>query len=102
MNRVLKITLLSILILVFIWVVFVTIDCIRLRNSKYYTYPLINLKQDVTEDDVTYTGLGYTIKYIQEKEIHYTPGSDAIATEIGACGAEFRLFGKILLWAYIE
>ena len=102
MNRVLKITLISILIVIFLWVIFVTIDCIRLKNSKYYTYPLINLKQDITKDDVTYTGLGYTIKYIQEKEIHYTPGSDFATTGIGACGAEFRLFGNILIWAYIE
>lgn len=102
MNKVLKIGIISILILVVIWIIFVTIDCIRLKKSKYYTYPLINLKQDVTNDDVTYTGLGYTIKYIQEKEIHYTPGSDAVAEAIGACGAEFRLFGNILIWAYIE
>jgi len=102
MNRIFKITLLSVLILIFIWIIFVTIDCIRLKKSKYYTYPLINLKQDVTKNDVTYTGLGYTIKYIQEKEIHYTQGSDVIATGIGACGAEFRLFGRLLVWAYIE
>lgn len=102
MNRVLKITLLCILIVIFIWIVFVTIDCLRLRNAKYYTYPLINLKQDVTEDYVTYTGLGYTIKYIQEKDINYTPGSDVVAIGTGACGAEFRLFGNILIWAYIE
>ena len=102
MNRVLKIALISILVLIFIWLVFVTVDCIRLKNSKYYTYPLINLKQDVTKDDVTYTGLGYTIKYIREKDVYYTPGSDAIITQTGACGAEFRLFGKILIWAYIE
>lgn len=102
MNKVLKIATISILVLVFIWIIFIAIDCIRLINSKYYTYPLINLKRDVTKDAVTYTGLGYTIKYIREKEIHYTPGSDAVATGIGACGAEFRLFGNILIWAYIE
>lgn len=102
MNKILKITLLSILTLIFIWLIFVTIDCVRLRNSKYYTYPLINLKQDITKDDVTYTGLGYTIKYIQERDINYTPGSDTVAIGTGACGAEFRLFGNILIWAYIE
>ena len=65
MNRVLKIALISILIVIFIWGLFIAIDCIRLRNSKYYTYPLINLKQDVNLQRVTYTGLGYTITYIQ-------------------------------------
>ena len=102
MNRILKNILISLLIVIILWGILVIVDCIRLRNSEYYTYPLINLKQDVTKDDVTYTGLGYTIKYIQEKDIQYTPGSDAILTSIGAKGAEFRLFGKILVWAYIE
>ena len=102
MNRVLKIVLISILTLFFIWFVFVTIDCIRLKNSKYYTYPLVNLKQDFNIERVTYTGLGYTVSYIQNKEIIYTPGADIVASGIGACGAEFKLFGKILIWAYIE
>ena len=102
MNRFLKISLISFLILIFIWITFVTIDCIRLRNSKYYTYPLIKLKQDANLERVTYTGLGYTISYIQNKQIIYTPGSDMVAESIGACGAEFKLFGNILIWAYIE
>lgn len=102
MNRILKITLISILIVIFIWSMFVIIDCIRLRNSKYYTYPLIHLKQDANLERVTYTGLGYTISYIQNKQIIHTPGSDIVAESVGACGAEFRLFGNILVWAYIE
>lgn len=102
MNRILKIAVISILIIVFIWLVFVTIDCIILRNAKYYTYPLINLKQEANLERVTYTGVGYTVSYIQNKEIIHTPGSDVVATGIGACGAEFKLFGKILIWAYIE
>ena len=102
MNRVLKIAIFSIIILIFIWIIFVTIDCLRLRNAKYYTYPLINLKQEANLEKVTYTGLGYTISYIQNKQITHTPGSDAVAEGVGACGAEFRLFGNILIWAYIE
>ena len=102
MNREVKITLIFVLIVISIWMVFVTTDCLRLRNSKYYTYPLINLKQEANLERVTYTGLGYTVSYIQNKEIIYTPGSDAVASGIGACGAEFKLFGKILIWAYIE
>ena len=102
MSKILRNVLIAVLIVIILWLIFVLVDCIRLKNSPYYTYPLINLKQDVTKDDVTYTGLGYTIKYIQEKEINYTPGSDVVATGIGAEGAEFRLFGKILIWAYIE
>ena len=102
MSKTLKIGLISILIIICIWLIFVTIDCLRLRNSKYYTYPLINLKQEASLERITYTGLGYTVSYIQNKEIIHTPGSDAVASGIGACGAEFKLFGKILIWAYIE
>ena len=102
MKRILRNILIAILVAALLWLIFVTIDCLRLRNSKYYTYPLINLKQEVNLERVTYTGLGYTISYIQNKQIIHEPGSDAIASGIGACGAEFRLFGKILIWAYIE
>lgn len=102
MKKILKDFLIAIAIIIVAWVIFVAVDCIRLRNSKYYTYPLINLKQDVSLERVTYTGLGYTISYIQNNKIKYEPGSDNVATGIGACGAEFKLFGKILIWAYIE
>lgn len=100
MSRVLKIALLSIVILLVIWGAFVIVDCIRLRNAKYYTYPLINLKQEANLEKVTYTGLGYTISYIQNNTITYDKGHSLHG--IGACGAEFRLFDKFLLWAYIE
>ena len=102
MSRILKNISIAIFTVVILWLIFVLVDCIRLKNSVDYTYPLINLKQDVTKDYVTFTGLGYTIKYIQNKDIDYTSGSDVILTGIGACSAEFRLFGKILIWAYIE
>ena len=102
MKRILRNILIAVLAVVLLWLIFVTIDCLRLRNSKYYTYPLINLKQEANLERVTYTGLGYTVSYIQNKEIIHTPGSDAVASGIGACGAEFKLFGNILIWAYIE
>lgn len=100
MNRILKNILICIAILIVIWSVFVTIDSIRLRNSKYYTYPLINVKQQAGLERVTYTGLGYTISYIQNQTLNYHDGLSIHG--IGACGAEFKLFGKILIWAYIE
>ena len=102
MKSILKNILIAIWIVVLLWLIFATIDCLRLRNSKYYTYPLINLNQQANLERVTYTGLGYTVSYIQNKEIIHTPGSDVVANGIGACGAEFKLFGKILIWAYIE
>lgn len=100
MNKVLKKVIIVLAVIIIVWLTFVTIDAIRLRNAKYYTYPLLTLKQDANLERVTYTGLGYTISYIQNKTINYTPG--LVAEGIGACGAEFRLFGKWLVWAYIE
>lgn len=100
MNKVLKNIFVSIIIVLVLWCVFIIFDCLRLRNAKYYTYPIITLKQDVSLERVTYTGLGYTISYIQNKTLNYQNGMSAVG--IGACGAEFRLFGKILIWAYIE
>ena len=102
MNKILKNILILILIVILLWIILVLVDSIRIKNSPYYTYPIINLRQEVTKDYVMYTGIGYNIKYIQEKDIQYTPGSDVVLTGIGAQGAEFRLFGKILIWAYIE
>lgn len=100
MSKVLKMTLISILVLIVIWVAFVIIDCIRLRNAKYYTYPIIKLKQEANLERVTYTGLGYTISYMQNNTLTYDKGVSLHG--IGVCGAEFRLFDKFLVWAYIE
>lgn len=100
MNRVLRNVLIALAIVIVVWVIFVTIDGIRLNNAKYFTYPLIMLKQEANLERVTYTGLGYTISYIQNKTITYQDGLSLQG--IGACGAEFKLFGKILVWAYIE
>ena len=101
MNNILRNVLIAILIVVALWLVLVLVDCIRLKNSEYYTEPLIKVTQEITEDKVAYTGLGYTVTYIQEKEVTHV-GSDYRAVAIGAEGAEFRLFGKLLIWAYIE
>ena len=50
--------------------------------------------------EIEYDSIGYPKD--KEREINYTPGSDVITSTIGATGAEFKLFGKILIWAYIE
>ena len=100
MNKILKNILIALAIVVVVWVIFVTIDCIRLRNAKYFTYPLITLKQEANLERVTYTGFGYTISYIQNRTLEYHDGLSIQG--IGACGAEFKLFGKMLVWAYIE
>lgn len=100
MKSILRNILIAVLVVVLLWIIFVTVDCLRLRNAKHYTYPLINLKQHANLERVTYTGLGYTVSYIRNKIIDYENGLSKEG--IGACRAEFKLFGKILIWAYIE
>lgn len=102
MIKIIKGILITLVIVIIIWVSFVTIDCIRLGKANYYTTPLIKLKEVINKDETTYVGLGYEIKYIHEKVITHEEGSDFWLTQTGAVGAEFRLFGKILIWAYIE
>ena len=88
-------------ILLIIYISFVTFDCIRLRNSKTGTKPLITISMGEYENGTIYKSLGYSIKYyvdIGEKtEINGT----TYIEELGY-GAEFRLFDKILIWAWIE
>jgi len=93
------ITALSIVLIIYI--AFMVIDCIRLRYAVSYTKPLITINENITETRATYYGLGYTISYYVDRKI--TINNDVIAIGgAGAYGAEFRLFNKLLIWAWIE
>lgn len=87
------------------YVGFVVIDCIRLQITKFDTKPLIVISEELEcYDERTceyynkYKGLGYSITYsyyIDESSAENNIGVDAN-------GAEFRLFDKIMIWAWIE
>lgn len=96
MKKVLKIIGISILCLILIWCIYVTVDAIRLRTMKLGLKPLITLGRVEEDTKLYYKGLGYSITYHVEKEQEY----DLIL--VGINGAEFRLFDKILIWAWIE
>ena len=83
-------------IIVLIYVLFVTVDCIRLKSMKHGFKPLITLEEEKTDTREYYTGLGYNITYYINKTKKYDMISVAIY------GAEFRLFDKILIWAWVE
>lgn len=92
-----KILLKIIVILLILYVIFVTVDCIRLRYAKSGTKPLITISLGETENGNIYKGLGYSVRYyINETQ----KSSDLILARI--YGAEFRLFDKILIWAWVE
>lgn len=79
------------LVIVCLYAAFVTADCIKLRYSESFTEPFVTVNSAESKNSVEYSGLGYSVKY-------YTDNG-----ETADCyGAEFRLFGKILIWAWIE
>lgn len=82
---------LTIVILLIIYFIFVTIDCIRLRNAKVDTKPFITISLAEYENGNKYMGLGYSVKYYKDKQDNEN-----------GYGAEFRVFDKILIWAWIE
>ena len=84
-------------ILLVIYISFVTIDCVRLRNAKTGTKPFITVSLVEYENGNKYTGLGYSIKYYKDR-LENEKGN-IVESEYGA---EFRLFDTILIWAWVE
>lgn len=81
---------------------FVGVECVRLYNADISRPPIITTSPTKTENDtVKYAGLGYTITYRINEEIE-TEENASLNSIYDVCGAEFRLFDKILLWAWIE
>ena len=58
-----KIILRILVILLILYVLFVTVDCIRLRYTKSGTKPLITISLGETENGNFYKGLGYSVRY---------------------------------------
>lgn len=85
------------IVIVILYMAFVAVDCVRLRNAPTGTRPLVTLGHEQTDSVEEYQGLGYTVAYHIDA-IHYD-GSDEV--EVRGYGAEFRLFG-MLIWAWIE
>jgi len=95
-----KKVLITIGIIILCFTCYITIDCIKLRNSKIGTKPLITLDYNITKNGYRFTGLGYTIDYYIDETI--TQEYDVTLVGINGYGAEFRLFGKILICAWVE
>lgn len=85
-------------ILLVIYVSFVTVDCIRLRGSKSPEKPFITINMAEYENGNKYIGLGYSVKYYRKTQKIVNDGIDVLAES--GYGAEFRLFDKILIWAW--
>lgn len=92
-----KKVLMVIVTLLVVYFSFVTIDCIRLKNAKIGTKPLITVSLAEYENGNKYTGLGYSVKYYKDRQ----EDTNGNIVE-GGYGAEFRLFNKILIWAWVQ
>lgn len=90
-----------ILIIIVCFCIYITMDCIRLKNSEFGTEPLISIKEPeiICENNCVtkYTGMGYTVRYLNNI---VTEGEKVVITS--GYGAEFWLFDKILVWAWVE
>ena len=105
MKKILRALVITISSAVLLYGVFVGIDCVRLYKVGESEKPLITVNEIRGEDYWKCEGLGYTVtyKFDPEKEVsseeegkqNAYPGSDIYS-------AEFKLFDKILLWAWIE
>ncbi len=100
MNRRIKRIIIAAAVVVICFGCYVTVDCIRLRNAEMGTKPLITVSENVSDTRTTYYGLGYYVQYDTDAEESQEGNMTYIAT--AGYGAEFRLFHKILIWAWAE
>ncbi len=97
MKKLPRILIIIISSLILVYGVFVGVECVRLYNVRTSKPPIVVTRDtQILENEIKYTGLGYTVIY-EAREGNPTGGAN-----IPICGAEFRLFDKILLWAWIE
>lgn len=102
MKRFVRILIIIISSAILLYGLFVGIDCVRLYNADKSQPPMVITKATQIEDySIKYTGLGYTVTYQTKAEIS-TEENESLNAIYDICGAEFRLFDKILLWAWIE
>lgn len=105
MKKILRLMIIIISSAILLYGLFVGVDCVRLYKVGKSDKPLITINEVRGEDYWKCEGLGYTVtyKFDPEKEVssdeegkqNAYPGSHIYS-------AEFRLFDKILLWAWIE
>lgn len=87
-------------IVIIIYAIFVLLEAVRLRYFYKQTLitPLITITEYENEDLTRgkFEGLGYSVTYYYNPIFH---SNDNVQQEI--YGAEFRLFDKILIWAWV-
>lgn len=101
MKKLVRILIIIISSAILLYGVFVGVDCVRLYNADESKSPIIITQPTrIQDDEVKCSGLGYTVTYQTKAEIS-TEENESLNAIYDICGAEFRLFDKILLWAWI-
>lgn len=102
MKKIINYLVIIICSLILAYGLFVGVDCVRLYKAETSKAPIIATQPTKIENDtVKYTGLGYTVTYRVNEETE-TVENESKNAVYDIFGAEFRLFDKILLWAWIE
>ncbi len=102
MKKAFRILIIIISSAILLYGVFVGVDCVRLYNADESKPPIVTIRPvQLQGDEIKYTGLGYTITYKTNAETE-AEGCESKNAIYDICGAECRLFDKILLWAWIE
>ena len=105
MKKFLRALVITISSAVLLYGVFVGVDCVRLYNVGESEKPLITINEVRGEDYWKCDGLGYTVtyKFDSEKAVAFEEdGKENAYPGYHVYSAEFMLFDKILLWAWIE
>lgn len=91
MEKNFKILIVIVLIILLVLILYIITDCIRLSKADFGTNPIITIKEEQLSQDsriiTRYTGLGYTIDYIDDSTSNIKSGKNI----------EFRIF-NFLIW----
>ncbi len=79
--------------LLFVYGIFVTIDCFRLKAADDLKRPFVILKSEEEVDTITFKSLGYKMVYKVDKK-QQSGGIEMISANEGA----FILFDTFTLW----
>ena len=102
MKKIFRTLIIAISSAILLYGLFVGVDCVRLYNTFESKPPIITTQPTQIEDySIKYTGLGYTVTYRLYEKIGSNE-NESYSPLYDVSGAEFRLFDKILLWAWIE
>lgn len=95
-----KIMQVSVVLLVGLYISFVSVDCLRLCNSELGTKPFITIETEKKDNQIAYKGLGYTVSYQVESDASQVENETAYIEETGY-GMTVWLFDSILLWGWV-